>query len=238
VEQIRKTGAIWARAPRVRGQIVRRVCEALEREYGRPRLGNPLAPLDDLVFIIISNKTSPQTARRIYRQVKERYASWNYVVDTPPTALESILGPAGLAHVKSQQIYAALQKVHQEFGSCDLGSLVGRRIDEVEGFLESLPGVSEKVAKCVMMYTMGAEVLPVDSHVHRIATRLGWTARKRADQCHAELEALIPPDRRYVFHVGCIMHGRSICRPRHPDCYNCCISRHCGQAVETREADD
>jgi endonuclease-3 len=79
----------------------------------------------------------------------------------------------------------------------------------------------------VAMYTMGAKVLPVDAHVHRVATRLGWTARKRADQCHEELEFVVPPNWRYVFHVGCVLHGRSICRPKQPRCLKCCVNRYC-----------
>lgn len=218
---------IWSRPPRVRAQIVRRVCEALERDYGWARLGNPEDPLDDLVYIIISNKTSPEMAQRTYARVKHEFVSWDEVLGSPASTLQSLLQSAGLATVKSQQIRAALQKIKKDFNSCDLNQLQGKSEGEIRQYLVSLPGVSEKVAKCVMMYTMGANVLPVDGHVHRIAKRLGWTSRRRADQCHDELEALVPPKRRYTFHVDSILHGRSICRPKNPVCDRCCISRHC-----------
>ena len=236
VSPVHRSGTIWGKPTRVRAQIVRRVCEPLQKEYGRPRLGNPEGPLDDLVYIIVSNKTSPKTAQRTYALVKRSFATWGEVLDSPATALESLLHPAGLAIVKSQQIRAALQMIEDDFGSCDLDRLRRRPESEAQGYLVSLAGVSEKVAKCVMMFTMGGRVLPVDSHVHRVSRRLGWTARKRADQCHAELEALVPPHRRYAFHVDCILHGRSVCRPRSPACERCCIRRHCafhlGESVE------
>lgn len=206
---------------------MRRVCEALERSYGRPRLGNPEEPLDDLIYIIVSNKTSPEMAQRTYARIKREFATWDDVLGSPASALQSLLQPAGLATVKSQQIRAALQKIEKDFGSCDLSQIQERSESEAQEYLVSLRGVSEKIAKCVMMYTMGANVLPVDSHVHRIAKRLGWTARKRADQCHDELEALVPPKRRYAFHVDCILHGRSICRPGKSACDKCCTSRRC-----------
>ena len=206
---------------------MRRVCEALEKEYGRPRLGNPGDPLDDLVYIIVSNKTSPKAAERTYAVVKRAFPEWGHVLESPPDALESLLHAAGLATVKSKQIRSALRAIRDDFGACDLGRLRRRPESEVQSYLVSLPGVSEKVAKCVIMYTMDGRVLPVDGHVHRISRRFGWTARKRADQCHSELEALVPPHRRYGFHVGCILHGRSVCRPRRPDCQGCCIRRHC-----------
>ena len=222
-----RTGAIWDRSPRTRSQIVRRVCEALEKEYGHPRLGNPERPVDDLVYIVISNRTSPQVAQRTYARIKSAFATWDDLAASPATVLWALLQPAGLALVKSQQMHGALRKIRDDFGSCELGQLGERSETEILEYLTSLPGVSEKVARCVMMYTMGAEVLPVDAHVHRVARRLGWTARKRADQCHAELEALVPPRRRYAFHIGCILHGRAVCRPRGPDCDCCCIGRHC-----------
>jgi endonuclease III len=232
-----QTGSIWNASPRVRAQAVRRVCEAFERTYGRSRLGNPEDPLDDLVYIVLSNKTSPEMARQVYARLKREFPTWDEALVAPEAELRHILKPAGLSTVKSQQIRGALRKIEADFGSCDL-SLLGKRSEtEVQSYLVSLPGVSEKVAKCVMMYTMDVNVLPVDSHVHRIAKRLGWTARKRADQCHDELEALVPLKRRYTFHVGCIMHGRAICRPRNPSCERCCISAYCDY-FENMEKDD
>ena len=222
-----RTGVIWNQHPRARGQIVRRVCEALEREYGRPRLGNPEDPLDDLVYIIVSNATSPQVASKTYLRIKHTFSTWDEVLNSPAPMLQSLLQPAGLSNVKSQQIRAALRKIRNDFGSCDLAPLREKSEVEIQDYLLSLPGVREKVAKCVMMYTMGANVLPVDRHVHRISKRLGWTARKRWDQCHDELEALVPPHRRYAFHVDCVLHGRSVCRRKNPACERCCISRHC-----------
>lgn len=224
---MQKTGVIWEKSPRTRAQVVRRVCEALHNSYGRPRLGNPEDPLDDLIYIIISNKTAPIMAQNTYERVKNDFSTWDDLLGSPASRLKAVLHPAGLATVKSQQIQTALRKIQKDFGSCDLSRLAGRSEDQILEYLVSLAGVSEKVAKCVMMYTMDLAVLPVDGHVHRIAKRLGWTSRKRADQCHSELEALIPPKRRFIFHVDSILHGRSFCRPRNPACDQCCISRHC-----------
>jgi len=221
------TGTILGQPARVRAQVVRRVCETFAKNYGKPRLGNPRKPLEDLVYIIISNKTSTEMAISTYRNVRDTFPSWADVLSSHHSVLRSVLEPAGLSKVKSKQIRAAMRKIKNDFGSCSLDALKRRSEREIEQYLVSLPGVSEKVAKCVMMFTLNGDVLPVDAHVHRIATRLGWTARKRADQCHNELEALIPPKRRYAFHVDCIVHGRSICRPNQPRCGQCCISRYC-----------
>jgi len=215
---------------------VKAVCDAFRRTYGTSRLGNPKQPLDDLVSIVISNKTSPVMAREVYWRLKKRFKKWDDVLALPFLALRSILKPAGLSRVKGQQLRATFRKIKNDFGTCSLRGLKGKSEQEIHGYLTSLPGVSDKVAKCVAMYTMGARVLPVDAHVHRVATRLGWTARKRADQCHEELESLVAPDWRYGFHVGCVLHGRAICRPMRPRCLECCVNHYCAYFNKTRKS--
>ena len=222
-----RTGAIWRKPYRARQRAVEKVCKNLEKAYGKPRLGNPLDPLDDLIFIVLSNKTGPYTSRNVYEQLRKRFSSWENIISSPISELRKLLKPAGLSSVKSRQLRAAVRLIRGRLGTCDLQALRGRPEKEIESFLTSLPGVSEKVAKCVMMYTLDARVMPVDVHVHRIARRLGWTARKRADQCHDELESLVPRSSRYTFHVDCVLHGRQVCRPHEPICRNCCIKRFC-----------
>ena len=224
---VRKTGPIWRKPVKVRNEIARKVCEQLRADYGTPRLGNPTDPLDDLVYIVVSNKTSPRMARLTYKRLKARFRSWDEVAANRAEVLRPILKPAGLWRIKARQIRAAFKKIREDFGTCDLKALRNECEGRAHEYLVALPGVSDKVAKCVMMYTMGAFVLPVDAHVHRIATRLGWTARKRADQSHEELEALVPPDFRYGFHVGCVLHGRKVCRPEKPACHQCTINHFC-----------
>lgn len=231
----RHTGAIWDMSPRARTQTVRRVCERLEKRYGRPRLGNPEDPIDDLVYVTISNKTAPRTAQATYVRVKQAFATWDDLLSSTRSSLETILEPAGLATVKSAHIYGALSRIRDDLGCCDLSKLQGYSENDAERYLRTLPGVSEKVAKCIMLYTMGFDVLPVDVHVYRIACRLGWTARKRADQCHAEIEALVPRLKRYAFHVDCVEHGRTICRPKEPVCGLCCLRTHCRHSACNEE---
>lgn len=225
--EFNRTGSIWKQPVRRRSQIARRVCETFESVYGHPRLGNPRNPVDDLVYIVLSNKTGPKAAASVFRSLRARFDTWEILLDSRIATVRRILQPAGLAKVKTRQLRNALRKIRRDFGKCSLNDLKRFSCHEAETYLTSLDGVSEKVAKCVMMYTLGFEVLPVDSHVHRVACRLGWTARKRADQCHAELEALVKPHHRYVFHVGCIVHSRAICHSTKPSCETCAIRRHC-----------
>ena len=227
MRQFPLSGAIWNRSARSRSAVVRAVCNKLFTEYGLPRLGNPTDPLDDLIFIILSNRTSASAASHTFKKLKARFSTWDSAVISSAAVLRRMLQPIGLSKVRSSQIRAALIQIRRDFGRYDLSSLRSLTTSEAEAYLQSLPGVSAKVAKCVTLYTLDAQVLPVDAHVHRVAWRLGWVKRKRADQCHEELEAIVPPALRHAFHVDCIAHGRAVCRAVGPSCESCCIRRYC-----------
>lgn len=221
-----RTGTIWANSHRQRASQVRTVCRILQNTYDLPTFGNPSDPLDDLVYILISTRTSIEVAQRVFGQVRRKFQKWNSILESRPSILRRILKPAGLSEKKSTQIRTSLVAIQRSFGRCELNTLSTKTDAEVHAFLTSLPGVSDKVAKCVMLYAMGRSVLPVDVHVYRVTKRIGWVDRKRADQCHDELESLIPPPLRHAFHVDCIAHGRAICRAV-PRCEHCPIRRYC-----------
>jgi endonuclease III len=104
--------------------------------------------------------------------------------------------------------------------------------EEAEAFLLSLPGVGKKVARCVLMYSLGRQVFPVDTHCWRIAQRLGWVRPTQKDKHCAprdmdRLQSKIPPELRHSLHVNMISLGREICAPTSPRCDECPISAWC-----------
>jgi endonuclease-3 len=224
---IAKTGAIWRRSARERAHTVAAVCHALATSYAETRLGNPRDPLADLIYITASNRTTPTQARAAYAALRCVAPKWNDLLRVPTKTLRAALRPAGLSAIKADFIRGIAETLRQRFGSVTLAPLKRMSDDERLAFLTSLPGVSDKVARCVMMYCFDSPVLPVDVHVHRLSRRLGWTARKRADQSHAELEALIPPRARLRFHVTAILHGRAVCASTDPRCIECVLRDHC-----------
>jgi endonuclease III len=204
-----------------------KICRALEREYRSPRHGNKANPLDELVYIILSTRTHDRSFRRIYRELKGNFGSWNNIGAKDRSTVERILRPGGLSALKADQIVGILDKIRRRAGSTTLSSLRGLPTERVEEFLTSLPGVSKKVAKCVAMYSLGRPVLPVDVHVHRVSSRVGLSVKKRPDTSQDLIEAAVPPKMRYGFHVNAVAHGRSTCLPRNPSCISCCIRSFC-----------
>ena len=206
------------------------MCDSLARIYGTPRHGNLSDPLDELVYIILSTRTRDSSFRATFGQLKQALPSWSAVRGEDLARMEEILAPGGLGRLKAGQILSILDRLRGAFGSVTLAPLVAMPDAEAERFLVSLPGVGPKVAKCVLMYSLGRQVLPVDTHVHRVATRLGMRTKRRPDTSQTMIEMAVPPEIRYSFHVNAIALGRSTCLPRNPRCTNCCLSSWCEYA--------
>ena len=108
-------------------------------------------------------------------------------------------------------------------------------------FLTRLPGVGAKTASCVLLFSLRMPVMPVDTHVHRIAIRLGLIPpRTTADAAHPLLTALPPPGRMLEAHLLLIEHGRRTCKARRPLCEECVLLDLCpfgrGQTPPTAAA--
>lgn len=208
-------------------QGLRRIVLAMERAYGSPRHGNPRNPLDDLIYIILSTRTRDASFAKTFRSLKRAFPSWNSVSPRHRPKIARILAPGGLGRLKASQIVSIMARLRSRFGRSTLAPLSKMSDAEAEGFLTSLPGVGPKIAKCVLMYTLDRQVLPVDVHVHRVAVRLGLGAKRRPDTSQQLIESAVPPELRYSFHVNAISHGRSVCFSRAPLCGECPICRWC-----------
>jgi endonuclease III len=222
---VRKRTNLRLSPPTIRD--IRRISLSLKRTYGNPRHGNPRKPLDDLVYIILSTRTRDPRFASTFRAFKSSFPNWNSVFPKHRRRLERILAPGGLGKLKTQQIIAIFTRLRHCFGVVTLGPLASMSNREAEQFLTSLPGVGPKIAKCVLMYTLDRQVLPVDVHVHRLATRLGLRTKKRPDTSQDLIESAIPPGLRYSFHVNAVAHGRSVCLSQRPRCDVCPISSYC-----------
>lgn len=206
---------------------IREVCAVLVATYGNPRLGNWDNPLDELVYIILSNRTGEQACRAAFQRLRTAYPDWNALELGDLERTTEMLAPGGFGRLKAQQIASIFDRLRNTFGRVTLDPLFPMTTDDAEAFLRTLPGVAAKVAKCVLMYSLGRPVLPVDVHVHRVARRLGLRVKKRPDTSQELIEAAVPPELRYGFHVNCIAHGRKICVARMPKCASCPLARWC-----------
>lgn len=209
-------------------ELVRRVVENLDGEYGAKRNRRNRKPLDTLIGIILSQQNSAVSSRACFAELKRRFPTWDDALAAPVDDIEAAVRRGGLARIKAERIHAILSGLQSRHGSLDLGHLEDLAPDEAITELLLLKGVGPKTARCVLLFALGADVFPMDVHIFRIAERLGIIPPKTPDErAHRIVGALIPDGSRYSAHVNMIEHGRTICRPTAPKCDVCCVLEYC-----------
>ena len=192
-----------------------------------------LPPIDELVMTVLSQHTSDVNTARAFKSLKQRWSDWQSVRDADPTELADVIRSGGLADTKSVRIQRILAEIEEREGAFDLARLNELDDREVERYLVSLPGVGPKTAACVLLFSMGRDAFPVDTHVHRVAIRLGLVEPKAtAEQAHRLLLPGIPPELRYEFHMQLIRHGREVCKAARPVCSECVLFDLCASGPD------
>lgn len=99
--------------------------------------------------------------------------------------------------------------------------------EAVKAALTAYPGVGPKTASCVLLFALGRPEFPVDTHVARLAARLGWAPAVDREGAYASLNAGLPPHLRADLHVLLVTHGRRRCGARAPRCDGCALTAEC-----------
>jgi endonuclease-3 len=204
------------------------IIEMLDREYGRPEWQPRGDPLSELIATILSQNTSDTNSGRAFHNLTREFASWERMADAEVGEIAAAIESGGLSRVKAPRIKAVLDIVRQERGSLDLGFLSDMPLPQARAWLEALPGVGPKTAACVLLFSLGRPVLPVDTHVYRVSRRLGLIDNGVTPaRAHGLLEELLPTDAIYRFHVNMVTHGRRVCRAQRPRCRECVLIEVC-----------
>ena len=212
---------------------VRALARRLERHFGELVPPRASEPLDELILTVQSQHTSDLNAERAFGVLRARYPTWDEVVRAPTDELADTIRSGGLANTKAARLQAILIEIRRREGAYDLSALASRSDHEIAEYLSSLPGVGPKTAAVVMAFAFGRETIPVDTHVHRVATRLGLVPKTNAQRAQRLLEELVPEELKTPMHVGLIRLGREICKAGRPRCEDCPLFELCptGPAV-------
>lgn len=211
------------------------VVARLNRAHGAPSrdplpLGNKADPYDELIYILLTVMTRSQPRiDRAYRGLAELCdgRGWSALLEADDDRLRDILRPLGFLERRRMQLLAIAARVEEDWGG-SLQPLQEMSDDDALAFLTGLPGVGEKTAKCVLMYSLRRRVMPVDIHVLRVGKRLGLIdAEATWSQSAEQLEAGVPDELKFDAHVQLVVHGRSVCTSVRPDCDRCCLATLC-----------
>jgi len=207
------------------------VHELLLDHYGRPALKEQRDPLSELVLTILSQNTADANTARAYASLKEAFPTWEQVLEADSQEVAAAIRHGGLANIKAPRIQAILESLVESHGRPTLEFLRDMPVTEAREYLTSLHGVGPKTAACVLLFSLHKPALPVDTHVHRVSLRVGLVPPKSsAEKTNLLLEAMLPPETYYPFHLNVIRLGRETCKASSPQCAQCPLVQICDYA--------
>ena len=202
--------------------------------YGTPDLGNVSDPLDELIYLTIAQRTRISTAMKIYMELKNRFSDLEDILTASENELKSVVSTGGRGNLRVRAIKEILSAVKEKTGKLSLESLRNFDEDQALDYLLKLPWVGEKIARCVMLYSLGQGVFPADSNVIRIFTRtgvldslIGTLDNMEHRKSQAMIAPHIPPEISRTLHVNMVVHGQEVCKPGKPLCGKCEIRKWC-----------
>ncbi len=208
------------------------ILERLKDVHGEPERHATGDPISGLVGTILSQNTTNVNSGRAMESLCASFPDWGDVLDAPTAEVADAIRSGGLADQKAPTIQRALAAIERQSPDFNTGFLDETSNEAAMDFLTGIKGVGQKTAACVLMFDLDREVLPVDTHVHRVSRRLGLVpdnASPTATQAH--LEELVAPEDRYPAHVLFIRHGRTTCKARNPQCGDCVLIDICDYAA-------
>jgi endonuclease III len=197
---------------------VRTVMATLAATYsgrGSVELGDPYRVL---VATIISQRTREEQTTVVSTRVFAHYTDASALARADEAELRSLLIGSQYAEVKAPRLIQMARILVEQHG--------GQVPNSLDALL-ALPGVGRKTANCVLIYAFDVPALCVDTHMHRIANRLGWVHTRTPEQSEVALERVIPRDLWTGSNRLFLQHGRALCTPGVPKCSACPVRPWC-----------
>jgi endonuclease-3 len=211
-KQLNRDDPIEQRAP----EIVRRLSEAYPDAKVALSFTNPL---ECLVATILSAQCTDEKVNEVTASLFQKYRTAEDYLRVPEDELKADIKPTGFFNQKATSIREACRRIVEDYGG------------EVPGTMEdliTLRGVARKTANIVLGNSFGVvEGIAVDTHVHRLANRLGFSEQKDPVKIEQDLMRLIPRERWFDFTYVLIDHGRAICTAKKPKCPECPVEDLC-----------
>lgn len=215
------------------------VHERLCAEYSCPiPYFHNLDPLSELVSSLLSHRTKNADSSRAFKNLRAQFPSWEEVREAPVAEVEAAIASCTWPEQKAPRLQQILNLIAEKRGELSLDFLAEMSTPEARAWLETLPGVGPKTSAAVLIFSnLRRAALPVDSHHHRVAQRLGLIpANLSVGPSHKVLEAQLPENwsaqQVYDNHEVLMLHGQRVCFFHNPNCRQCAVLDLCpfGQA--------
>jgi endonuclease-3 len=217
-----------AKGKRVQAIKIPDAIRLMTERYGPFEEEPRLDPAHEAVFTILSQHTSDINSSRAFRFLMDRFGSLEAVARGDEAKIEEAISPGGLAKVKAPRIKLFLNRVLELNGSLDLSFLREMPLVEAKAWLRQLPGIGPKSAGIILNFSLGMPAMAIDTHIYRVCQRLRFIGPKvTVDKAHEIMEAKVPPEQVFQFHIAIINHGRRVCKAQRPLCAECVVAEGC-----------
>lgn len=175
-------------------------------------------PYELLVAVVLSAQCTDKRVNEITPKLFARYPTVSHLAGANRDELEEIIRPCGLFRSKAKSLTEASRAIRSRYGG---------QVPTSRAALATLPGIGNKSAGVISMQLSDEAALPVDTHVARLAFRLGLSTERDPDKIERDLRALLPRARWKAAHHLLVWHGRRICLARAPQCPECPVASLC-----------
>ena len=204
--------------------VNRRLVDSLGLPERRPRR----CPLDELVLTILSQNTTDVNSLAAFKRLKSRFPEWELLLSADYEQVLSAIKTAGLGPTKARRILELIPQIKQKDPSLTMDFLCSMSLDEGYEFLTAIRGVGTKTAACVLLFACGKPSFPVDTHVFRVARRIGLDRDSPTrEKMQSFFEKVVPEKDRYNLHMNLVRLGRKLCQARAPKCEQCFLTDVC-----------
>ncbi|MCL2766400.1 MAG: endonuclease III [Peptococcaceae bacterium] len=175
-------------------------------------------PFELLVATVLSAQCTDKTVNRVTAKLFKKYRTAEGFAGLKPEELAEEIKECGLYKNKSKYLVETAKILLNSYGGT---------VPQDRSSLETLPGVGKKTAGVISGILFDSGALPVDTHVYRIAHRLGLSGAKNPHRVEEDLAKYIPAKQRMQVHHRLLAHGRQVCTARKPACSKCCLAFWC-----------
>lgn len=204
-------------------ELALRSVEALKIEYPDALCSLSASnPLELLIATRLSAQCTDARVNLVTPALFEKYPTLEDYCNADVKDIEGIIHSCGFYHGKARDIIAMAQKIKSDFN--------GKVPDNIED-LTSLQGVGRKTANLIMGDVYKKPAVVCDTHLIRIANRLGLVATKDPVKVETALKKLLPPEESNDFCHRAVLHGRAVCTARKASCEKCCMSVFCKKHI-------
>jgi endonuclease-3 len=207
------------KAHKLSSSVATRIVQILVKKYTQKADMDMENGEDTLLAVLLSAQTTDKQVLKVFPSFRKKFPTWESLASAKVSAIAKSINTIGLYPAKAKAIHATAKKILHEFSG---------KIPNTMDALVTLPGVGRKTASCVLAYVFHTPAIAVDTHVFRIAHRMGLSNGKTVEQVERDLKAVIPKRLWIQVNFTMVQFGRDICTGgKKPACWKCPVKHYC-----------